>query len=355
VRGRLADVIALASELPLGPDLRWSAVSKAERGELLAFDLALDAQRARQPALRPAMDAAQGFAAIGWSCLGQLLANHEAVLMTGDAEAVHQARVAVRRLRVAVRGFRRIVEDDAGGVLGAELKAAAQMLGKVRDLDVLIARVLAARPICAAASAELIAELAARRAQALAAVRSMLAGDAFQHLLFAIATWLESGDWRRRKPGGFGPALLPDHAARVLSRWLRKLHKRSARLDELADRELHRVRKDAKTLRYFAEFLAGLDGDGAAGIARVAFVDALAAAQDALGAVQDAAAARSIGEDVFAAAEPLDAARLQEELRQLLDGTGVRRKKKLKQARRSLKAAWDSPAWWLPVTDGPTN
>ena len=54
------------------------------------------------------MSVEDGFAAICQACLAQFQANLPGVLASGDIEYVHQARVALRRLRAALRLFRRV-------------------------------------------------------------------------------------------------------------------------------------------------------------------------------------------------------------------------------------------------------
>src|SRR3954451_21928503 len=46
------------------------------------------------------------------SCLAHLLANEGAALLGRDPEGVHQVRVAVRRLRSALRFFRRALDKE---------------------------------------------------------------------------------------------------------------------------------------------------------------------------------------------------------------------------------------------------
>ncbi|HEX8929611.1 MAG TPA: CYTH and CHAD domain-containing protein, partial [Actinomycetota bacterium] len=78
------------------------------------------------------------------------LFRHEAAVRVGeDPEAVHQARVATRRLRSTLRTFRSLLEPEWTTRLRDELKWLAEMLGGVRDAEVLDRRIsdaLAAEP-----------------------------------------------------------------------------------------------------------------------------------------------------------------------------------------------------------------
>ncbi|HVP77355.1 MAG TPA: CHAD domain-containing protein [Thermodesulfobacteriota bacterium] len=55
-----------------------------------------------------------------------------------DTEFVHQARVATRRMRSALRLFREAIPESASTYLGEELKWLGGMFGAVRDLDVFL-------------------------------------------------------------------------------------------------------------------------------------------------------------------------------------------------------------------------
>ena len=67
---------------------------------------------------------------------------HDAGVRLGeDPEAVHQARVATRRLRSDLRTFRSLLDPEWNESLRVELGWLGGELGTVRDLDVLDARV----------------------------------------------------------------------------------------------------------------------------------------------------------------------------------------------------------------------
>jgi len=55
-----------------------------------------------------------------------------------DTEFVHQARVATRRMRSALRLFREAIPESTATYLGGELKWLGGMFGAVRDLDVFL-------------------------------------------------------------------------------------------------------------------------------------------------------------------------------------------------------------------------
>lgn len=346
VEGRLADVLALALLLPLGPGLAWSARSKADRCLALAFGQPQAAAHAAALSLSPAMNVAAGFQAIAWNCLAQLLANYPLVTASGDPEAVHQARVAIRRLRAAGSLFRAVTRDEAGEALRAELKAVATSLGPARDLHVLRERVAQAAASGEGDLDELVAELGARRDAAVRAPGRLLAGEQFQRLLFRFALWLEEGEWLDRLEETGGDRLLVRFASRVLSRRRRRFRRVGDHLSDLPDPVLHGLRIDGKKLRYAVEFFASLHQDGMAAKDRQSFARALRRLQSALGDLNDMAVAGEASSALFSGADPITAARLTARLDGLLESHERSRRKLCKRADRALARVAEAPAWW---------
>jgi inorganic triphosphatase YgiF len=228
IEGQLQDLLKLALDLPLGSELQWSLVSKAQRCSALSLSKAMAATSAQAPMLSQAMDIATGFKAISWNCLDHLLLNYPLVIATGDAEALHQCRVAIRRLRVAWGLFAKLVGEDEQAVLEAGMKAVACRLGKARDLYVLHHRLALSDDQdhrSRAALSWLQKMLVGKTDQ----VRQVLSSASFQHLLFDTACWIEGGAWCKNAMKSKEQALAR-FAARRLSRhhqWLTQQKRRS--------------------------------------------------------------------------------------------------------------------------------
>lgn len=346
IEGKLADVLELVRQLPLGPELRWSVNSKAERCHALAFDLPAAASHARPVRLSPTMNAAQGFQTIAWNCLQQLLANYQLVIATGSGEGLHQARVAIRRLRAAASLFGKLTLDGAEPVLRAELKAVATGLGPARDLGVLHARAASAVKGDNQDIAELLAHLVIRRDQAIRSAGELLAAEPFQRLLFEIAAWLESGDWLVGQTGAGRAQPLVPFAAKVLSHRRRKLRRFGGDLVDLPDAERHRLRIDVKKMRYAVGFFVSLFRARSTAKDRLATARALGRLQDSLGELNDMAVASAARDALFADLEPITAARQAAQLEALLATLVKSRRKLLKVAERALAETAQAPAWW---------
>lgn len=290
-RGRPNSLFELAQQLFEIAPLRLSTRSKAEAG----FDLVEgpDAVKASEVVLDRQMTCATAFQTIGRACLAHFLRNERLVRERRTVESVHQARVAVRRLRAAMTLFKDLLQDSQSASLKAQLKDLAGALGSARDLDVLIARVDALELAAPVDKPGLMAALQRRREQAYAAAVAALAAPEAARLSFEVAAWLETGWWltsrdalhvtRRERP-------VAEFAAAELGRRARKLRKRALRLDEMAPPERHEVRKAAKKVRYGAEFFHGLARKKRRDLADD-FIDALKPLQDALGELNDVAEA----------------------------------------------------------------
>jgi triphosphatase len=206
------------------------------------------------------------------------LFEHEAGARAGDADAVHDMRVATRRMRAALELFGTAFKRKTVRALGDGLRATARALGAVRDLDVLIAHAQAT-----AGLAPLLEEWETQRAAARAALAERLAGAehaAFAERLGTFANTAGAGAAR----GADAPAQQLRYVAGELV-WRRyqavRAYEPVVRWAPLET--LHALRIDAKYLRYTLEFLREVLGPETPGL-----IATLVALQDHLGALHDA-------------------------------------------------------------------
>jgi inorganic triphosphatase YgiF len=138
--GEPAELFRLARELDAIVPLRIAGKVKAERGYELVQDAHQAFEKAKPIQLDPGMASGEAFRAIVHNCLRQIIANEPGVC-TGDAEALHQMRIGLRRLRAAITAFAKFSSDSKQNRIKRELKAATNKLGPARDLDVFAADV----------------------------------------------------------------------------------------------------------------------------------------------------------------------------------------------------------------------
>jgi inorganic triphosphatase YgiF len=343
VEGDPADLFALAASLPLGPGLIWLVAGKGARCRAIARDVPFRAVAASIPPLSAEMDISLGFHAIGWSCLGHLLGNYPLVLATGDPDAVHQSRVAIRRLRAAFSLFGKAVADAETAALRAGFKAAASALAPARDRHVLLKNLTVGEPEPTAATAALLAHLAAARDAATAEAQAYLVSAPFQCLLVNFALWLERGAWREYDTAS--PSL-PAAVSALLDRRQRKLRRLAKAADTQDDEQLHALRIEIKKLRYAISFFAPLFAGEKVRRQQRAQEKLLGGLQEVLGNLHDIANAATEQAPLFAALKPADAGLLAAELARHTAALALQRPHLLRRAAKLLSQNADTPHWW---------
>lgn len=302
--GTASDVFALAYAIAALVPVRLGVRSKAERGYALAAGK-IDRVRKSEPVpLHDDMSAAEAFRAVAHACLRHMRINEDILLKSRDADALHQMRVAIRRLRSAFSLFGDLVDDPLGVRIRAELKAATEPLGRARNLDVFLATILPAERERHPDEVGLLGlerQLEDERAKAYRDLAALLRSDAWRMLLLDLIGWINAGPWLRDdSPGRVSLREEPARvfAARELDRRRRQVKRRGRHLDDLDPEERHRVRIAAKKLRYGAEFFAPLFPGKKAGKRHGAFGKALSDLQDHLGALNDIATGHELMRDL---------------------------------------------------------
>jgi inorganic triphosphatase YgiF len=288
--GEERDLFSLARELMTVLPLRVGVLAKSARGQELAKGKAPRTSfKAKGPAVLPGMTVEQAFLAIVADCVAQFRQNENLILEAPGEPAVHQARVALRRLRSAFTLFKPIIADARAPSLAEGLKWLAGELGAARDLDVLIEAEIKVREGNAAPDSSLPDILQAKREAAYTAAVAALKTPRALDLMLDLTEWAAIGDWRHE------PSTLDERAedvrafaGRVLEKRAAKLMKRSKGLADLDIETRHEARKEAKKLRYAAEFFGRLYEGGRYDH----FTDDLAKLQEQLGALNDIATAR---------------------------------------------------------------
>jgi inorganic triphosphatase YgiF len=253
-QGDVGELFDLARELAVSVPLRPEPRSKAERGYRLVEPPLLAPRKAGRSPLHSGQSALEAFSAIGLACIAHLQANENGVIESTDPEFIHQMRVAIRRLRSAMRLFRPLVSDTLLGDVPQRLKILGANLGAARDWDVLITELL--RPVTQAFPGEarfdrLISVAAAHRGEARNTVIAALRDAAFGRLMIDVLALLH-------RPGlGTGPETTPSLAEFALGQLVdlhRRVGKAADRAAGLDIKDLHRLRIAIKRLRYALEF-----------------------------------------------------------------------------------------------------
>jgi CHAD domain-containing protein len=240
----------------------------------------------------PATPAADLVRAALAASVDRLVAADAQLRLDASAEAVHQARVAVRRLRSDLRTFFAVLDEHWARALRESLAWLGDGLSAARDADVLLARLERQAQTLPFAerqtSGEVLRPFRDRREAAYGRVCAMLLEERYVTLVretVAAAHAPEFGHRAAERAGDVVPGMLQE-AWRKLRRAVRR------RTRPPSDRELHRIRINAKRLRYAAEAVAPVAGKGA-----LRFAQRVARLQTILGDQRDSVnAVRGLGE-----------------------------------------------------------
>lgn len=261
--------------------------------------------------------------------VARLDANEPALWTERDPEAVHQARIATRRLRSDLRTLHDFVDDRWSLQLRAELRWLGAELGAVRDVEVLrerLSRHAGLLPDTESAAARaairrLETDHTTARTDLIRALRQPRYAQLHRTLHEALTTPRLTDSAHTRAADA-----LPD-AVRPIWRRLRRA------VDHLAsspsDAALHEVRIRAKRCRYAAELASPVIGRPAR-----EFAAALTRVQDVLGEHQDAVVADTWLAKAAPECSPAEAYALGM-LAEIERGLAVR-------ARSGLAATWDT-------------
>jgi CHAD domain-containing protein len=211
-------------------------------------------------------------------------------------EPVHQMRVAVRRLRSAIRLFKAVGVGPELAAAAASLRALGEALGAARDWDVFLGGL--GRQVAAAFAQDdgvtrLLAAAGRERAAAYAALRGKLADVAFRRLGITLALAAAMRPWEGAEDG---PGLRA-FAAAALDRRRKRALAPGRHIDGLEPSALHGIRLEAKRLRYAAELFAPLWQRDAA----QRYIRRVVAVQERLGRLNDAAVAAALMDRLGAA------------------------------------------------------
>jgi triphosphatase len=299
--GDPAALFALARELSAAAPLYLAFDSKAARGQALVAGEPVAARKSGHAALSDDATVGAAFQAVAGGALAQIAPNAAVLRAAPGAEAVHQLRVGVRRLRSALSTFKPIAQGEVLETLTTDLKWLSRSCDRARNLDVFADETLRSAEDSAAPRAGLAAlrdciDLARRTAWEQAG--EACAAERFRALMIDAAAWVETGEWRAL-PQAQAP--IRPFARRALKRHLKKLQAlgRLARGGDDAAR--HHLRIGAKKLRYAAEALTDLFGEKRAH----RYLRHLKDLQEALGALNDLATVEPL---IAALALPSEAA-----------------------------------------------
>ncbi|MGE5720897.1 MAG: CHAD domain-containing protein [Sphingomonadales bacterium] len=292
LKGSRSALFEIARELHESVPLRLGVLTKSERGERLASGKGGRAMKAEPIRLGADMTAGQAFQTIAFACIRHFRVNEPLVIAAHDIDALHQSRVALRRLRSSFSVFRPILAPDAARQFKDELRTLASKLGDARNLDVLIQR--RGEELTRKSRRALIDRRGWAYDRAVEALRSP---DA-RTMMIDLAEWLALGSFAEWHGAHEADRPVVPFSADTLDRFWKKVKRRGKHLTELDEDARHKLRIAAKKLRYSGEFFAQLYASETQIPRRNAFLAEMETLQDMLGALNDLVTERALERDL---------------------------------------------------------
>jgi triphosphatase len=360
-QGSPADLFRIARDILNIVPAHLEFKSKPERGYELVDKAAPGAETAYDPELIPGVNAGRAFTLIGRACLRHLVANVPAMLAR-DGNALHQMRVALRRLRAGISLFSPMTGDDRVEAIKTELRWLAQELGPARDLDTLISEVIkplqkqhAKEPGFASISNMFARKRSKSYQRAQEAVRSVR----FRSLVLDATEWVETGPWTLSEDPlkrAFREMPIEIYAAEQLSRRRKRIRRRGKRLAELNAQQLHRLRIQVKKARYATDFFSGVYAGKRAAKHCKKIKSSLMQLQNCLGKLNDIVTHRALFSDIVAN-RPKGLSEEQGRHRAFAAGLIIgdqqaQVQKLLDRARKAFSRFNDAKAFWKSPSDG---
>ena len=229
--------------------------------------------------LSPRIGGGQAFETVARLCLEHADANEPLVDVHGDHEAVHQFRVAYRRLRSLFSLAREVSQTDPEAArIKANLRELTVAFGPARDLDVF----REGHPDLSEANAR---RLEKARATAYGDALDFLQSATWQQTRTDLDAWLSEGTYRDLLGTGTWSGRV--WTAGALERRRKRIRTMGRKLAKLSDHERHLVRIEAKKVRYGCQFFGSMWPANAAEV--TVMEKQLGALQDRLGALNDLA------------------------------------------------------------------
>lgn len=278
IDGAPESLIVAARRLSDHVPLRLGVLTKSERGFLLSKGALGKISKASRVCVHEGMTVSEAFVLIVHDCLKHYRLNEGLVLRHSKAGALHQARVALRRLRSAFSLFKPAIEDVEYQHLRHELRWFTSQLGEARNLDVYLERDL--KP-------EERERLIEKRIAAYSIVADAMNSHKSRRLLIDLVGWTTIGAWRS---GKLAMRPVTSLAMRRLDKLWRSIAADGRDIAQMDESTRHGLRIQVKKLRYAIEFLGGLYPHAKSAEER--FGNAVEELQNALGKLNDLATAK---------------------------------------------------------------
>ena len=262
--------------------------SKAEYGYLLFSGAKPSVNKGKFPILKKSQPVSGALQSLISACLSHIQSNVPGALLKLDEEYLHQVRVGLRRLRVALAITQQHRTDDVElAALREQVTRLCVELGRSREWDVFVTQTLA--PILVrlpdhGGLREVLNAAERVRKHQHAGMEASLASQDFQRLL------LRFGAWMHGLQSGVPEATLEKFATRILDKRSKQALVYGKGLLGEDPAQLHALRIACKKLRYSIDMFGALFPGSKSGN----YLTALTELQDVLGVMNDIAVAHRL-------------------------------------------------------------
>lgn len=287
--GEVADIVDFALDLCDAHHLTLGHQTEAQRGYILVRPaLQASSFKAEKPPLSAQITVSEAFQTIMVSALNHLRAN-ESPVAAGHPEGVHQARVAIRRIRAALWSFRHVLPGKKRKAFNREFRWFQGQLSPARDwfvfVDETIPAIQSAFPQSKTTVSRLRRVARKQRATTTSDIADLFESTRYTRLILEFSRWLSKRE-QLIKPAALNLPLT-EFATTVLMRSHTTLFRDVRPLSRMTSEDRHRLRKRAKKTRYACEFFAALWPQ----LQTDAYLETMKRLQDALGVMNDATVA----------------------------------------------------------------
>lgn len=313
VRGEVSDLFASGLDIADEFSLPINLDNKSDRGYRLYTDDIPQYWKPVKLGLRRDISLESAIVLCLRDGFTHFLKNHNAFMETGDAEAIHQMRVGLRRFRSVIFAFKKVMNLTTTSSLLGQIKSLFKALGKIREIDVFLSEILPkTQDLLKHDQKDVLTKtLLAERNRLSHNLKTKLKAPTFTHFVLELGDWIESQQW-----------ILDDCSTeyswyqRPLSEYakmrLSKLHKKL--VDQVLQQKhsdfskWHQLRLLTKKLRYSCEFFSNQFKQGSS----KPYIRSLSNWQDRLGRMNDLVSAASLVTKLSALAPQKDEAMIKE-------------------------------------------
>lgn len=262
--GRDSDLFDLARLMAGRIEVTLEFQSKSDRGFALLHPECRLPRKSMPLLLKRRQTLGDGIDAILSNTLNHFVGNWTALRETDAPEAIHQLRVALRRMRSAFKMLRHALQSDVFETLREEARHIGGGLGPAREIDSFIAAAEAGalrRPEKPPGCDVLMAAARSLRDEHSQTARAVIDDRRSTLFVLDLQCLLAQRRWRTRLPPAQAARLskpIRGAARAMLDRLRTRALKRGRGLAQRSDAERHGLRIALKDLRYAMEFFGTL-------------------------------------------------------------------------------------------------